>query len=381
MRGRAVLIDVLVAVTAFAIGVLILANTDQVASDVRRPDVFAYLLLAVYNASVVVRRRAPVVAVVAGLLSGVVYAAAGYPLALTPVVVLPVYTAAAMLPQRRARWLLAGAVVVGLLTTTLGPGATDPIMPALMVCAWLLGNYVGSRRTYTAELENKNQELEQARLELADQAVAEERLRIARELHDVVAHSLSVVALHAGTARMVADDNPLAARAALGTIESASRSALAEMRRLLGVLRGAGGDQPGELAPAPGLGDLDALVAEVVRSGVTVRVRIEGERPDVPAGIDLSAYRIVQEALTNVIKHAGRARTTIAVRYTDDAVTVEVDDEGPSVDASSPTSSQPGHGLVGMRERVAIYGGDLEAGFRPTGGFHVAARLPFAELI
>lgn len=266
MRWRAVLIDALVAIIAFAIGALILANVDQVASDVRRPDVFAYLLLAAYNASVVVRRRAPVAAVVAGLLSGIAYAAASYPLALTPVVVLPVYTAAAVLPQRRARWLLAGAVVVGLLTTTLGPGATDPIVPALIVCAWLLGNYVGSRRTYTAELEDKNRLLEQARLELAEQAVAEERLRIARELHDVVAHSLSVVALHAGTARMIADDDPVATGAALATIESASRSALAEMRRLLGVLRGAGDDQHGQLAPAPGLGDLDALVAEVVRS-------------------------------------------------------------------------------------------------------------------
>src|SRR4051812_14043080 len=380
MRSRAVLIDAVVAMIAFGIGVLILVNADHLAAGVRPPDVLAYVLLAAYNASVVVRRRAPVVAVVAGLLSGLVYAAASYPLALTPVVVLPVYTAAAVLPERGARWLLAGAVVVGLLTTTLGPGATDPVVSALMVSAWLLGNYVGTRRAYTLELEHKNQQLEQARLELADQAVAEERLRIARELHDVVAHSLSVVALHAGTARMVADDNPVAARAALATIESASRSALAEMRRLLGVLRGAGSDQHSELAPAPGLGDLDALVADVVRSGVTVRVRIEGERPDVPAGIDLSAYRIVQEALTNVIKHAGRAPTTVAVRYTDDAVTVEVDDEGPPVDASRPTSSPPGHGLVGMRERVAIYGGDLEAGFRSAGGFHVAARLPFAEL-
>ena len=304
---RAVLVDVLVALSAFVIGALILVNAKTGVGDVRRPDVFAYLLLGAYTASIVIRQRAPVLAVVVGLLTGVVYAAASYPLALTPVVVLSIYTAAAVLPQRRARWLLAGAIVVGLVTTTLGPGPTDPIVPALMVSAWLLGNYVGSRRAYTADLEHKNQQLEQARLVLADQAVAEERLQIAHELHDVVAHSLSVVALHAGTARMVADDNPAAARAALATIETASRSALSEMRRLLGVLRGAGDGAHGDLAPAPGLGDLDALIAEVVRSGVTVQVRIEGERPDVPAGIDLSAYRIVQEALTNVIKHAGRA--------------------------------------------------------------------------
>ena len=170
---------------------------------------------------------------------------------------------------------------------------------------------------------------------MADRAVTEERLRIARELHDVVAHTMSVVAVHAGTGRMVADDDPAAARQALATIETTTRSALVEMRRMLGVLRGSDGEQPGTLAPAPGLGDLDALVADVVRSGVTVEVRVEGDRADVPAGVDLAAYRIVQEALTNVIKHAGRVRATVAVRYTDDAVTVEVDDEGRPGDDSA----------------------------------------------
>jgi signal transduction histidine kinase len=208
-------------------------------------------------------------------------------------------------------------------------------------------------------------------------------LRIARELHDVVAHTLSVIAVHAGTGRMVADDDPAAARQALATIETATRSALVEMRRLLGVLRGSDGDQEDGRAPAPGLGELDALVADVVKSGVTVEVRVEGDRPDVPAGIDLSAYRIVQEALTNVMKHAGRAKATVVVRYSDDAVTVEVDDEGPGRPGRAGTLSLPstgGHGLGGMRERVAMYNGDLVVGPRPTGGFRVVARLPFGEL-
>ena len=221
-------------------------------------------------------------------------------------------------------------MVLGILGATASPGPTDVGVPALIVSAWLLGNYVGSRRSYTAELEAKNRLLEQARVELADRAVTEERLRIARELHDVVAHTMSVVAVHAGTGRMVADDDPAAARQALATIETTTRSALVEMRRMLGMLRGSDGEEPGALAPAPGLGDLDALVADVVRSGVTVEVRVEGDRTDVPAGVDLAAYRIVQEALTNVIKHAGRVRATVVVRYTDDAVTVEVDDEGPA---------------------------------------------------
>jgi signal transduction histidine kinase len=250
-------------------------------------------------------------------------------------------------------------------------------VPALIVSAWLLGNYVGNRRRYAAELEDKNRLLEQARIELADQAVTEERLRIARELHDVVAHTMSVVAVHAGTGRMVADEDPAAARQALATIETTTRSALMEMRRMLGVLRGSGGDEPGTLAPAPGLGDLDALVADVVQSGVTVEVRVEGDRTDVPAGVDLAAYRIVQEALTNVIKHAGRVRASVAVRYTDDAVTVEVDDEGRAGHQTQSVPVTTGHGLAGMRERVAMYHGDLDVGPGPIGGFHVAARLPF----
>ena len=306
----------------------------------------------------------------------VAFAAAQYPVALTPVVLLSIYTAAAVLTPRRARLLLAGAVVLGIVGATASPGPTDVGVPALIVSAWLLGNYVGSRRRYTAELEAKNRLLEQARFELADRAVTDERLRIARELHDVVTHTMSVVAVHAGTGRMVADDDPVAARQALATIETTTRSALVEMRRMLGILRGSD-SRPGTLAPAPGLRDLDALVADVVRSGVTVEVRVEGDRTDVPAGVDLAAYRIVQEALTNVIKHAGRVRVTVAVRYSDDAVTVEVDDEGPAGDDSGSAPSATGHGLVGMRERVAMYDGDLDVGPGPIGGFHVAAPSPF----
>ena len=323
----------------------------------------------------------PLVASFGGLGVGLVYASAQYPTALTPIVLLSIYTAAAILPQRRARLLLAVAVVMGILGATVSPGPTDAGVPALLVSAWLLGNYVGSRRNYTAELEAKNRQLEQARVELAERAVTDERLRIARELHDVVAHTMSVVAVQAGTGRMVADDDPDAARQALATIEITARSALGEMRRMLGILRGSDRAEPGTLTPAPGLGDLDALVADVVRSGVTVEVRVEGGRTDVPPGVDLTAYRIVQEALTNVIKHAGRVRATVVVRYTDDSVTVEVDDEGgPDSQAAPEALAAPaatGQGLVGMRERVAMYHGDLEVGPGPLGGFHVAARLPF----
>ena len=379
MRSRLVAMDVLAAVAGFAHSAGVLAARHHPTGDLRRPDIAAYLLLALYSGSVILRRWAPAWAVVDGLVAGVAFAAAGYPVALTPLGLLPIYTAASVFPPPRARLLLAGAVPLGWIGTTSSPGPTDLGVPMLIVSAWLLGNYVGSRRTYTAELERQNRLLEEAQVGLADRAVTEERLRIARELHDVVAHTMSVVAVHAGSGRMVAEDNPIAARQALATIETATRSALLEMRRLLGVLRGSDGAQDYGFAPAPGLRDLDALVADVVRSGVAVEVRVEGDRPDVPPGVDLSAYRIVQEALTNVLKHAGRARTVVAIRYADDAVTVEVDDEGPARGSPLTVPSVGGHGLAGMRERVAMYQGHLAAGPRAGGGFRVVARLPFGE--
>jgi signal transduction histidine kinase len=370
-------VDVLVAVAAFAVSAAVLAASDPVPSDLRAPDLGGYVLVAIYSGSVIIRRRAPVVAVFGGLAAGVAFAAAQYPLALTPVALLSIYSAAATLPVKQARLVLAGAVVLGIIGTSASPGPTNTGVPASIVSAWLLGNYVGSRRAYAAELEEKNRQLERARLELADRAVAEERLRIARELHDVVSHTMSVVAVHAGTGRMVAEEDPAAARVALATIETTTRSAMLEMRRMLGLLRGSAGDEPGALTPAPGLRDLDALVADVVRSGVTVEVCVEGQRRDVPVGVDLAAYRIVQEALTNVIKHVGPTRATVTVRYTGDAVTVEIDDDGSARTRPTVWPSATGQGLEGMRERVAMYHGNFDAGPRPGGGFHVAARLPF----
>jgi signal transduction histidine kinase len=281
------------------------------------------------------------------------------------------------LPARSSRLVLAGSLIVGWIGATLSPGATDPGVLALIAAAWLLGKFVGSRRAYTAELETKNAQLEQARLELADRAVAAERLRIARELHDVVAHSMSVVALHAGTGRMVAADDPAAARQALATIETTARAAMLEMRRLTGVLRDSAAGPQGVEAPAPGLRDIGVLVAEMARSDLPVELIIEGERPEVPPGVDLSAYRIVQEALTNVIRHAPGAAAVVTIRYSADAVTVEVDDEGSS--APAPDIASGGHGLVGMRERVALYDGEFDAGYRPGGGFRVSATIPITE--
>jgi len=232
---------------------------------------------------------------------------------------------------------------------------------------WLLGVFVHARRQ-AAALAERNAELERQ----ADQAVAAERARIARELHDIVAHHLSVVVLQAAGAR--ASGKPAAG--ALEKIERSGREALTEMRRLLSVLR-----EPRELTgltPQPGVGELAALAESVRAAGLTVDLVVDGDHGALPAAVDVSAYRIVQEALTNVLKHAGPARAEVAVGCADGAVTIEVTDDGPGATAAGESGGQ---GLTGMRERVAIFGGELRAGPRPGGGYAVRARLPLGDVL
>jgi len=240
------------------------------------------------------------------------------------------------------------------------------------VSAWLLGYFVGVRRRDTAELRRRAAELELAREELARRAVSEERLRIARELHDIVAHSMSVIAVQSGVGAHVIDTQPEEARKALAAVEDTSRSALNELRRLLGVLR-QDGDEADGLGPAPGLGDLGRLAAQMGEAGLAVELEMRGTRPAVPPGVDLSAYRIVQESLTNVLKHAGPATAKVRVGYDEHELRVEVTDDGRGAAAGETAG---GHGIAGMRERAAVFGGELSAGPRQGGGFRVAARLP-----
>jgi signal transduction histidine kinase len=206
--------------------------------------------------------------------------------------------------------------------------------------------------------------------EQAERAVEDERSRIARELHDVIAHSVSVMTVQAGAVRRLLAPEQEREREALLTVEETGRQALTEMRRLLGVLRRP--DETAALAPQPGLATLEQLVAQVREAGLPVEIRFEGEPIGLPPGIDLSAYRIVQEALTNALKHAGPARAWVVVRYGADQVEVEVANDGVS------NGSGDGYGLIGMRERVALCGGDLTAGPRTGGGFTISARLPVA---
>ena len=239
----------------------------------------------------------------------------------------------------------------------------------LLAATFVFGTYVRSRRR-AASLEDHAARLERERDERARVAVAEERARIARELHDIVAHAVSVMVLQVGAVRHRLPEELDEDRDALNGVERAGRTALTEMRRLLAAMR-IDGDEA-ELAPQPGLDGLDSLAAEVGRAGLPVRLHVEGERFPLPRAIDLSAYRIVQEGLTNALKHARASHADVTVRYRPEEVEVEVLDDG----AGTATSDGLGHGLVGIRERVKIYGGEMNAGTAPAGGFVLSARLP-----
>ena len=240
--------------------------------------------------------------------------------------------------------------------------------------AWVLGDVSRTRRQREVQLRDWADELDRTRAENARRAVVDERVRIARELHDVVAHHVSVMGVQAGAARRVLGTRPEAAESALATIEASSRQAVAELQNMLRLLRAEG--QEDTLAPAPTLRGLGALVAEFERdAGLHVVLVTEGEARPVPPGIDLSAYRIVQEALTNTLKHAGpAARAEVTVRYERGALEIEVVDDGRGPGPSE--NGHGGHGLIGMRERAALHGGQIELGSRRGGGFRVRARFP-----
>ncbi|HXU22688.1 MAG TPA: histidine kinase, partial [Tepidiformaceae bacterium] len=222
-------------------------------------------------------------------------------------------------------------------------------------------------------LEDRADRLEREREEKARAAVAEERARIAREMHDVVAHNISVMVVQAGAARRVVQSDSLSATDALLTIEKTGRQTLQEMRRLLGVLRT--GDDGLALAPQPGLGELASLLEQLRKAGVPVELREEGEPRQLPAGHDLVAYRVVQEGLTNVLKHAGKANVQVTVRFRGDALDLEVIDDSKGAPADAERNG--GHGLFGMRERLALYGGTLQTGpVAGAAGFALRATLP-----
>jgi signal transduction histidine kinase len=277
---------------------------------------------------------------------------------------------------RRAIYVFAAVMAVGvgpdIYGLARGLSQAGDVLPSYiwLVTAFVAGVTLQRRELLATLLSERAYRAERERELRAREAVADERARIARELHDVVAHDVSVMVVQAQGADRILEGAQPEVRQALAAIEATGREAIDEMRRLLGILRRS--DDELTLAPQPSLSELDALVAGVREAGLPVELEVVGDPTALPPGVDLSAYRIVQEALTNALKHAGPAHARVVVRYGADAVELEVSDDGPGgVDAHGT-----GHGLVGMRERVALYGGDLEAGSRNEGGWALRARLP-----
>ena len=287
------------------------------------------------------------------------------------VLILAAWAAGSLLDARQAVLALAALLVAGWIVFARAPDV--PLTELIWLSIPLVGTFVLSAATarHSERARRAEQRVLEAEAE-ARRAVEDERSRITRELHDVLAHSVSVMTVQASAVRRLLTPDQEREREALMTVEETGRQALAEMRRLLGIMRTE--TEPPALAPQPGLGTLPELVEQVRQSGLPVELTVEGTPVKLPAGVDLSAYRIVQEALTNTLKHAGPAHAWVAVRYAGEDVEIEVDNDG----NSENSGDGGGHGLVGMRERVALCGGELKSGPRPGGGFRISARLPVA---
>jgi signal transduction histidine kinase len=354
--------------------------------DPRGPTLLNVLGISAATLPLAVRRRVPLGAlttiVVCGALTN--HLLTSFVDGFSPFIayLMAAYGAGAYAEGRRAlAGLPVGVAGVAAIAAS-APSFADFFFPmTFMAGAWLAGRIVRNRTRLAAELHEAAVLAEEAHEAEAVRAVAEERRRIAREMHDVVAHSMSVMVVQAGGARRILRQDAARADAAGEQIERTGREALAEMRRMLGFLR-ADEDDPTE--PQPGLERLEALVARTREAGLPVTLRVSGDAQRLSSGLDLTAYRIVQESLTNALKHAGAAPTEVDVRWTPAQLELEVRDSGPT----RPTRAGPsgngggngaGHGLLGMQERVRLYGGELRAGRSENGGFAVLARLPLNE--
>jgi signal transduction histidine kinase len=367
--------DALLAVAAVGLGVLAFAVRQPSANE--PPAWLGYALIVVAGGSLAWRRRAPLVVLI--IVGAAVSAAslAGWWTETFFLLWVALYTAAAYRDRGRLLPVLTPVIVAAAIASAIGENSrTHGTIRwagmvadlALIVVPALLG-----RMTF-----NRRRRLARDREVAAREAVVAERARIARELHDVVAHHMSVMVVQAAAARAVGERDPAAAAEALRQIEASGRTGLAEMRRLLEILAS---EEDDGREPQPGLGQLDDLIEGMRATGMLVEAEVAGSPRTLPPGVDLSAYRIVQEALTNTLKHAGGASAHVLVRYQPDAVEVEVVDDGPGPPPPADANGvSGGHGLIGMRERVQLFAGELDAGARPGGGFRVWARLPAETL-
>ncbi|MEV5572019.1 sensor histidine kinase [Spirillospora sp. NPDC052269] len=382
--------DAVLALALLAVGLPELFLTDRSATELRlfaAPDARQAVLVTAVTSMLVLRQRFPLTTLGIVLAGECLLATWRYVPSIPDTVsfMVAVYSVAAH--RALAHSALGGVVaLVGfnglLLTFPMQPTLLEFLTNnALLVGVWSLGRNLRMRRAYFTELENRAARLERARGSDARAARVEERSRIARELHDVVAHHVSVMTVQAGAARRIIDRDPGGAREAMSTIEEVGRTALSEMRRIVGVLRTDRDElAKGELAPQPGLGDLGELLDHVRETGLSVQLWIEGEARTPSPGVDVAAFRLIQEALTNTLKHAGpQARAWVRLRYSAEDLTVEIEDDGRgTATIVADNGDKPGHGLVGMYERVALYGGELRIGPRVGGGFGVRARFPLS---
>ena len=375
-------VDAVVALILAAVTVVLVATQ-------KHSSVVELLAGLVLSATVAGRRRAPVLAVViAGVAATVLSNSGGDQLATSPVVlVLDCY----LLGRRGARGAQLGidAVLgaVSLAAVSADPGTPGPGTPLLIAVVSVWGFFIGlpyaagravaSRTRMNAELRAIAERLEQEQRDRAREMVISERTRIARELHDVVAHSVSVMVIQTQAARRMAERDPAAAAEALRAVENCGRDALVDMRRMIGVLHR--GDIELLGGASPGLAQLGKLAERARASGLPVQIRIEGEQRPLSPALDLVSFRVVQEALTNAIKHAGPARARVRVTFTGDGLELEITDTGGAKAQARSAAESVGHGLVGMQERLTLYGGHLQTGRRRGGGFQVVARIPLAE--
>jgi signal transduction histidine kinase len=346
---------------------------------------FALPAIAILVVAILARRRFPFAAPAAYWLLAAGISFVDWRLIPFAVSLFPVGMAVAFLLGNLRKAVQAGiglAVVLGgaaiIVYKIPGHSAADLVfVPVDFAISWLAGFLLRESAEQAEAAEERATVAEQEREAEALRAVVEERTHIARELHDIVGHSLSVMTVQTSGVRRLLRPEQEQERAALLEVERTGREALAEMRRVVGAMRDP--EEAPALAPQPSLSRVDKLVAQARETGLPVDLEIEGEPVPLPAGVDLTAYRLVQEGLTNVIKHAAARHADVRVRYDGDHVEIEVRDDGQGTDGVGPGSGGGGHGLVGIRERVSIYGGELEAGPRAGGGFRLRARLPVAR--
>ena len=367
--------DVLLAAAVAAVQVGVTAVAAQHQPERRPFGLLAVALLLASAAALSWRSTRPVAALVGAIVPIWVYWAADFPggpvfLAQIIAVVTVIWTG-----RRAVAWtaLAAGFVGFGWLAPAVAGDPRPTMAGTLALAAWLL--VLGTTAEVVKARRERSAEAARTRAEEARRRAGEQRMSVARELHDVLAHHISMINVQAGVALHLLDERPEQARTALAAIKQASRESLGELRSVLELLRH--GDEAAPRMPAPGLDALDGLVERTTAAGVPVTVRVEGEPRELPAAVSLAAYRTVQEALTNVVRHAGGASAAIQLAYGATELTVQVDDDGRAGAGGSTPGT--GSGLLGMADRAAALGGEVEAGPRPGGGFRVRARLPLGD--